>query len=263
MLRDYITANPRIVFYMDLHSYSELILSPWAYTDTLPPDAATFNVLNTGIQNAVTSVNNLTYTARKSLPITGAAPPPAPPAAPADGKAEPVDPITDRISHVFLFNYRIDQDPKPGTFLDIGKTFLPSLVASGGGSADGGSAFVLRSNLMVGGDAFVTADGSTDVDNHKSLFADSAGNVARPQNCNKGLPVIEKTAVDFQSIDTRPTTDSFLRYQRSGDTLALQTAGADGRGWANTKRAMRKASVALPMPCGPPISQACGNCPPR
>jgi type IV pilus assembly protein PilM len=84
-------------------------------------------------------VHNLTYfPPRKTLPVDGAAPPPAP-AAPtaADGKKEPIDPITDRISHVFLFNYRIDHDPKPGTFLDIGKTFLPPLVASGGG-ADGG-----------------------------------------------------------------------------------------------------------------------------
>jgi hypothetical protein len=60
------------------------------------------------------------------------------------------------------------------------------------------------------------------------LFAGSAGNVARPQNCNRGLPVIDKTTIDFSSIDLRLNSDHFLRYERSGDTLPLLKAGADG-----------------------------------
>ncbi len=39
--------------------------------------------------------------------------------------------------------------------------------------------------------------------------------------------------------------------------------GALGSGWASRKRANRQASVALPMPSGPPISQACASRPPR
>jgi type IV pilus assembly protein PilM len=84
-------------------------------------------------------VHNLTYGARGKLPVSGTAPPAAPPPTPSPGgKQEAVDPITERISHVFLFNYRIDHDPKPGSFLDIGQTYLPPLVSSGGGAGGPG-----------------------------------------------------------------------------------------------------------------------------
>ncbi|HTK77704.1 MAG TPA: serine/threonine-protein kinase [Gemmataceae bacterium] len=94
--------------------------------------------------------------------------------------------------------------------------------------ADGRNAFLVRSNLMIGGDAFVAAGHYADPAAARMLFAGSAGNVARPQNCNRGLPVIDKTTIDFSSIDLRLNSDHFLRYERSGDTLPLLKAGADG-----------------------------------
>jgi len=81
---------------------------------------------------------------------------------------------------------------------------------------------------MIGGEAFVVVDDPTETGAVRTLFDFSAGNVARPQNCNRGLPVIDKTAIDFSAIDFRLHTDHFLRYQRSGDTLPLLTAGANG-----------------------------------
>jgi hypothetical protein len=94
--------------------------------------------------------------------------------------------------------------------------------------ADPGNVFTLKSNLMLSGDAFVAAGEGPELAMARPFFADSAGNVARPQNCNRGLPVIEKTAIDFSTIDYRLNTDHFLRYERSGDTLPLLNAGADG-----------------------------------
>jgi hypothetical protein len=95
-------------------------------------------------------------------------------------------------------------------------------------AADRGGAFTLKSNLMLGGDAFVAAGDAPEPAFVRPLFDRSAGNVARPQNCNRGLPVIEKIAIDFTGIDFRLNTDHFLRYERSGDTLPLLKAGAEG-----------------------------------
>lgn len=62
-LRDFVTANPRIVAYLDIHSFSQLILSPWGYTNVLAPDNQLFLDLNGAIQQGIRSVNGLTYTA--------------------------------------------------------------------------------------------------------------------------------------------------------------------------------------------------------
>jgi hypothetical protein len=114
-------------------------------------------------------VHNLTYFARGQLPVSGAAPPPAPPQQTSpDGKKEPIDPITERVSHAFLFNYRTDHDPKPGSFLDIGQTFLPPLVAGGGGGgADGG-----RGETPPSAPGVTVASGR---DSWKPLLGGSAG----------------------------------------------------------------------------------------
>src|SRR5207344_1078066 len=63
VLRDYITANPRIALTIDFHSYAQLILSPWGYTDELPPDAALFDDLNSLIQGAIAGVHGMVYPA--------------------------------------------------------------------------------------------------------------------------------------------------------------------------------------------------------
>ncbi|MFM9995879.1 MAG: M14 family zinc carboxypeptidase [Phycisphaerales bacterium] len=62
-VRDYVSANPRFRSAMDFHSYSQLVMSPWAYTDALPPDHPTFAMLNTRMQQAIESTYGLVYAA--------------------------------------------------------------------------------------------------------------------------------------------------------------------------------------------------------
>lgn len=64
VMRDYIIANPRLKSTMDWHSYSQLVMSPWAYTATLPspPSAsATFDMLTSQMAAAIFSVHGQTY----------------------------------------------------------------------------------------------------------------------------------------------------------------------------------------------------------
>jgi hypothetical protein len=91
-----------------------------------------------------------------------------------------------------------------------------------------GCTFLLRSNLMLDGEAFVMADPGFNLTAARTLFAGSLGNVARPDDCNHGLPVSEKVSVAFGDIEADPASAHFLRYAKSGDTLALYTAGAGG-----------------------------------
>jgi hypothetical protein len=91
-----------------------------------------------------------------------------------------------------------------------------------------GCTFSLRSNLMLDGEAFVMADPGFDLVAAKTLFAGSLGNVARPDDCNHGLPVFDKVSVVFGDIEADPASPHFLRYAKTGDTLALFTAGAGG-----------------------------------
>jgi type IV pilus assembly protein PilM len=114
-----------------------------------------------------TLVENLTRLSRKSTPLKGGAsggttdtagsPPPAAPtaspAAPAapvpvaDPAADPaktsstapVDPITDRISHAFLFEFDIDQNPQPGAFKIIQDSWLRFALSGGQQSQAGGA----------------------------------------------------------------------------------------------------------------------------
>src|SRR5207302_849651 len=88
-------------------------------------------------------VHNLTFDKRLKLPPSGTTPPPPPENLGVD-KKDPEYPIVDRVSHVFLYNYRTDNEPRPGTFTYIGKTYLPSLVAGGApaGGAGGGETAV-------------------------------------------------------------------------------------------------------------------------
>jgi hypothetical protein len=95
-------------------------------------------------------------------------------------------------------------------------------------TAPTGCTFQLRSNLLIDGAAFVVANADTEVLAARSLFAGSLGNVARPDDGNRGLAVLEKVTVPFGTIDLDPASRTFLRYAKSGDTLALFTAGAGG-----------------------------------
>ena len=47
------------------------------------------------------------------------------------------------------------------------------------------------------------------------------GNVARADDGNRGLAVIEKVTVPFGPIDLDPASPRFLRYAKAGDTLAV------------------------------------------
>ncbi len=60
-LRDFIDANPNIDAHIDFHSYSQLILQPWSYTETLPPDHAEFNALGSDMADAIHDVHNEVY----------------------------------------------------------------------------------------------------------------------------------------------------------------------------------------------------------
>ncbi|HYE02830.1 MAG TPA: M14 family metallopeptidase [Phycisphaerales bacterium] len=77
-MRDFITARPRVLMHVDFHSYSQLILSPWGYTVSLPPDALLFEHLNAGMQQAIASVHGMGYAAGPSYttiyPASGVAP---------------------------------------------------------------------------------------------------------------------------------------------------------------------------------------------
>jgi hypothetical protein len=47
--------------------------------------------------------------------------------------------IKDRVTHVFLYNFFTDQDPKPGAFKGINQSYLPELMAAPGLAAGPGS----------------------------------------------------------------------------------------------------------------------------
>ena len=54
-------AAPRLDAHIDFHSYSQLILSPWGYTSSLPPDAALFDDLNARMASAILATWGQTY----------------------------------------------------------------------------------------------------------------------------------------------------------------------------------------------------------
>jgi len=62
-LRDYILANTRLRATIDFHSYGQLILSPWGYTNALPPDAAVFDLVNADLAAEIKAVHSQTYVA--------------------------------------------------------------------------------------------------------------------------------------------------------------------------------------------------------
>ncbi|MGD9688282.1 MAG: M14 family zinc carboxypeptidase [Phycisphaerales bacterium] len=61
-LRDFITANPHIKAHVDIHSYSQLVLSAWGYTADPAPDALLFDDLNSLMVGAFAGVHGTAYT---------------------------------------------------------------------------------------------------------------------------------------------------------------------------------------------------------
>lgn len=77
-MRDFILAQGgRVAVAVDVHSYSQLILSPWSYTAALPPDSALFDTLNAGFVSSVESTHGMDYTGGPTYttiyPASGAA----------------------------------------------------------------------------------------------------------------------------------------------------------------------------------------------
>lgn len=62
-MRTFFEAHPYIVSSIDFHSYSQLVLSPWAYTTQLAPDAALFQSIGNAMKSAIAAETGLNYTA--------------------------------------------------------------------------------------------------------------------------------------------------------------------------------------------------------
>ncbi len=62
-LANFIESIPTVRAHVDLHCYSELILSPWGWTEDPTDDAAAFDSLNASLQDAIAGVHGRVYTA--------------------------------------------------------------------------------------------------------------------------------------------------------------------------------------------------------
>lgn len=60
-IRDFVQANPNIQAYMDYHSYSQLLMWPWGYTPSLPPDNAQFAAVGNVMQQLILDVHGTYY----------------------------------------------------------------------------------------------------------------------------------------------------------------------------------------------------------
>ncbi len=60
-IRDFVLANPKIRASMDVHSFSQLFMWPWGWTDALSPDHATFTQIGTNAANTIKSYYGKTY----------------------------------------------------------------------------------------------------------------------------------------------------------------------------------------------------------
>jgi type IV pilus assembly protein PilM len=137
-----------------------------------------------------TLIRNLTKSGREKMPLdaAGGTPSPAgaPVSAPASGDAAAAPAVVtdlrpenekamedaiikDRVSHVFLYTYWDDRDPKPGVFKGINQSYLRDLVAPplamGGGNPEAmsGGATAGGAGMVSGRDAWapLTSSGGT------------------------------------------------------------------------------------------------------
>jgi len=60
-MRDFTVARPQIVSTQSYHSYSQLFMSPYGYTSSLPTDNTTFLEVDTASAQAIFSVHGVTY----------------------------------------------------------------------------------------------------------------------------------------------------------------------------------------------------------
>ena len=59
--RDFYLAHPNIRAHADIHSFSQLILWPYGYTNALPPDQADFQFIGDAMQSAIFGVHGRLY----------------------------------------------------------------------------------------------------------------------------------------------------------------------------------------------------------
>jgi hypothetical protein len=62
-LANFIGSIPSVRAHVDLHSYSELVLSPWGWTEDPTSDAAAYDSLNAALQDAIADVDGRVYLA--------------------------------------------------------------------------------------------------------------------------------------------------------------------------------------------------------
>ncbi len=60
-IRDLIFAQPNLVAYCDIHSYSQLIMWPWGYTESTTPDQAAFAAIGRRMQERIRASSGLIY----------------------------------------------------------------------------------------------------------------------------------------------------------------------------------------------------------
>jgi murein tripeptide amidase MpaA len=63
VLRDFVLSKPDIVMNIDLHSYSQLILSPWAWTTGAPPEIGLMQDVGDGMRDAIAASTGSAYIA--------------------------------------------------------------------------------------------------------------------------------------------------------------------------------------------------------
>ena len=60
-MRDLVNKLPNLVAHIDFHSYSQLVLGPWASSNNTPPQANIVNTLGANISDAIASIHGETY----------------------------------------------------------------------------------------------------------------------------------------------------------------------------------------------------------
>jgi murein tripeptide amidase MpaA len=74
-ISEYALSKPNIRWQLDVHSYGQLILHPWGWTNAAPPQAAEFTKWGTDLAAIIKAVNNKTYTPgtmyTKLYPVSG------------------------------------------------------------------------------------------------------------------------------------------------------------------------------------------------
>ncbi|MBC7772845.1 MAG: hypothetical protein H7210_10150 [Pyrinomonadaceae bacterium] len=60
-MASFVQSHPNMLMYVDIHNYLQLVLSPWGYTNVLPPDASLFAALDAGIVGAINGTHGRVY----------------------------------------------------------------------------------------------------------------------------------------------------------------------------------------------------------